>query len=174
MIELKLPFWLDGVELAKLKQGSQQWWELVEAWVRWPLGQFDALTAQLAIVDLMAFQRDIQRFKDELEDLYRKRVKYALVNAQDAGSKAGFIRVFERLGIGYVEIIERFDAVNWDVIKLRLSSTQIAGNPELLMNIVLKYGRTCRRYEFETLTPLPLEMPVWGVGHVWGYSVASI
>lgn len=174
MIELKLPFWLDGIELGKLKAASQQWWELGETWLGWPLGQFDALTAHIALVDLMAYQRDIQRFKDEPDDLYRKRVKYALVNAQDAGSKAGFIRIFARLGIGYVEIIERFDAVNWDVVRLRLSDSQIAGNHELLMNTVLKYGRTCRRYEFETLTALPLTVPVLGVGHVWGYSVAGI
>lgn len=174
MIELKLPFWLDGIELAKLTKAAQEWWGLVEGWIRWPLGQMDALTCSLGVLDMLAFQRDVQRFAGEPESLYRRRVKFALVNAQDAGSKAGFIRIFERLGIGYIEIVERFDAINWDVIKLRLTDSQIAGNPELLMSIVLKYGRTCRRYEFETLTPLPLEMPVWGVGHSWGYSVAKL
>ena len=174
MIELKLPFWLDGPELAKLRAAAQYWWQLAEGWLRWPLGQFDALTAHLAMVDLMAYQRDIQRFKDEPELLYRKRVKYALVNAQDAGSKAGFIRIFERLGIGYVEIYERVDVVNWDVIKLRLSSGQIAQNQDLLRNIVQQYGRTCRRYEFETITPIGIQVPTWGVGHTWGYSVAKI
>ncbi|MEQ1636721.1 MAG: phage tail protein [Methylococcales bacterium] len=174
MIELKLPFWLDGVELAKLTAAAQAWWETVEGWLLWPLGQTDALTCTPGILDMLAFQRDVQRFTDEPDDMYRRRVKYALVNAQDAGSKAGFIRIFARLGIGYVEVVERLDTINWDVIRLRLTDSQIAGNPELLMNIVLKYGRTCRRYEFETLAALPLTMPVWGVGHTWGYSVAGI
>jgi len=79
-------------------------------------------------------------------------VKYAFLNAKDAGSKAGFIRIFERLGIGYVEIEERFDVENWDVIKIRLSDSQLAKKTELLNLIIRKYGRTCRRYTFEVIT----------------------
>lgn len=174
MIKLDLEFWLDGPELTKLLSACQTWWETVEGWLVWPLQQLDPLTAALPFVDLLAFQRDIERFTGEPEDLYRKRVAYALINAQDAGSKAGFIRIFERLGIGYVEITERFDAVNWDVIRLGLSDSQIAGNQELLLNIVQKYGRTCRRYEFETYSPITVSLGVWEVGNMWDYGVANI
>ena len=36
MLKLRLPFWLDGPELAKLKAAAQSWWEKVEGWMRWP------------------------------------------------------------------------------------------------------------------------------------------
>ena len=39
---------------------------------------------------------------------------------------------------------------------LKLSDSQLSDNPELLRVIVQQYGRTCRRYDFETLTPLAL------------------
>lgn len=174
MIKIELPFWMAGVELGKLRTAIAAWWDTVETWIRWPVTQMDPLTCTLGILYLLAYQRDVDRFVGEPEDLFRKRVKYALINAQDAGSKAGFIRIFDRLGIGYVEITERFDAVNWDVISLLLSDAQIAGNTQLLQQIVEKYGRTCRRYEFLTLTPLPISTPGFAVGHVYGYDVARI
>lgn len=59
---------------------------------------------------------------------YLENVQHAFVNARDAGSKQGFIQIFERLGIGYAEIEERFDAVNWDV-KIRLTDSQVAKKP---------------------------------------------
>lgn len=173
MIDIKLPFWLDGPELAKLITAAVNWWNLVEGWVKWPIGQINALTCTLGILDLIAYQRDIQRFDGEPEFLYRNRVHYALANAQDAGSKAGFVRIFERLGIGYVEIAERIDVTNWDVISLRLSNSQISDNYDLLMSIVQKYGRTCRRYTFDTLMPIPPGIATWGVGHSYSYSAAE-
>lgn len=174
MIKIELPFWLDGIEISKLLAAIVQWWDAAEAWIRWPITQMDPLTCTLSILNIIAYQRDITRFSGEPEDLYRKRVKFAYVNAEDAGSKAGFIRIFERLGIGYVEITERFDAVNWDVIKLTLSDAQLAANATLLQQIIFAYGRTCRRYEFETITPLPISMPAFAVGHVYSYDVAGI
>jgi hypothetical protein len=174
MIKIELPFWLDGPELAKLVTAATNFFTLAETWIKWPLGQMSALTCSEGILELLAYQRDIQRFTNEPINLYRNRVHYALVNAQDAGSKAGFIRIFERLGIGYVEISERFDATNWDVIGLKLSNSQISGNAQLLGDIILKYGRTCRRYTFDTLVGVPPGITTWGVGHTWAYSAASI
>lgn len=107
MIKLKLPFWLDGAELAKLTAAAQSWWERVEGWLRWPLLQLDPATCHPAILDLLAWQRDITRFKGEPDSLYRLRVTHAFVNAVDAGSTAGMKRILERLGVGYVEIEER-------------------------------------------------------------------
>lgn len=173
MIKLDLPFWLDGIELGKLKTAAFNWWTLAEGWLAWPLGQLDARTCALPMLDLLAYQRDITRFTGEPEDLFRLRVHYAFVNAQDAGSEAGFIRIFDRLGIGYVTLTERFDAVNWDVIRINLSDEQLAGNTDLLANIIQQYGRTCRRYTFTVITPLKMRTPVWELGHVWGYDVAG-
>ncbi|ENQ7792465.1 phage tail protein [Pseudomonas aeruginosa] len=158
MIKLGLPFWLDGPELAKLKAAAQAWWTKVEGWLRWPLLQMDADTCHLTILDLLAWQRDITRFKGEPEALYRLRVKYAFINAVDAGSTAGMKRILQRLGVGYVEIEERHPDRDWDVVLLQLSNTQLAENPELLRVLIQQYGRTCRRYDFVTITPVVLRV----------------
>ncbi|ENY76584.1 hypothetical protein C206_16385 [Pseudomonas putida TRO1] len=158
MLKLKLPFWLEGVELSKLRDAAQAWWARVETWMNWPLLQLDAETCHLTVLDLLAWQRDIQRFQGEPESLYRKRVKYAFINAVDAGSSAGTVRIFQRLGVGYVDIEERFDSVNWDVVRLYLTDSQLSANPVLLRVLMQQYGRTCRRYEFATITPVTLGM----------------
>jgi hypothetical protein len=172
MIEIKLPFWLDGPELGKLVAAAKAYWSAIEIWLKWPLTQFDPLTCSTGILALLAWQRDIERFKDEPLALYRKRVAFAYANAEDAGSKAGFIKIFERLGIGYLEIDERVDPVDWDVILLRLSDSQLADNTELLMRIIQKYGRTCRRYQLQVITPIPLTIDARENGHVWWFDAA--
>lgn len=156
MIKLELKFWLAGTELTKLKQAAQSWWEKVEEWLRWPLLQMDAESCHLVMLDLLAWQRDITRFKDEPESLYRLRVKFAFINAVDAGSTAGMKRILQRLGVGYVEIEERMPDRDWDVVLLRFTDSQLAKNPELLRVLIQQYGRTCRRYDFVTLTPVTL------------------
>ncbi len=158
MIRLKLPFWLDGTQLTKLTAAAQSWWERVEGWLRWPLLQMDPDTCHLTVLDLLAWQRDITRFKDEPEALYRLRVKHAFINAVDAGSTAGMKRILQRLGVGYVEIEERHPDRDWDVVLLQLSNTQLAENPELLRVLIQQYGRTCRRYDFVTITPVTLRV----------------
>ncbi|WP_379555861.1 phage tail protein [Pseudomonas sp. MD332_8] len=158
MIKLNLPFWLDGPQLAKLKAAAQSWWEKVEGWLQWPLLQMDADTCHMTILDLLAWQRDISRFKDEPESLYRLRVKFAFINSVDAGSTAGLKRILQRLGVGYVEIDERMPERDWDVVMLRLSDSQLSQNPELLRVLIQQYGRTCRRYDFVTITPVSLRI----------------
>lgn len=160
MIKLELPFWLDAGELAKLKASAQAWWENVEGWLQWPLLQLDPETCHLTVLDLMAWQRDITRFSGEPESLYRLRVKHAFVNAVDAGSTAGLKRILVRLGVGYIEIEERMPDRDWDVILLRLSDSQLSQNPELLRIIVQQYGRTCRRYDFVTITRVSMHVAI--------------
>lgn len=97
--------------------------------------------------------------------LFRKRVAFAFVNARDAGSVEGFINIFERLGIGYVELFERQPDIDWDVILVRVTDSQIADNTQLLIQIIRQYGRTCRRYQFEVITPESLVIRAgWGQG----------
>ncbi|KNX80118.1 phage tail protein [Pseudomonas sp. BW16M2] len=158
MSPLKLPFWLAGTELTKLKDAAQAWWARVTEWLRWPLLQMDAETCHLTVLDLLAWQRDITRFKDEPERLYRLRVKFAFINAVDAGSTAGLKRILRRLGVGYVEIDERLAGRDWDVVLLRLSDSQLSENPELLRVLIQQYGRTCRRYDFVSITPVTLRI----------------
>ncbi len=154
--EVSLPFWMAGPELSKLAKAAQKWFALVMSWAIWPAQQMDPETCTETILNLIAWQRDIDRFEGEPLALYRLRVKYAYVNAKDAGSVEGFKRIFQRLGVGYIEIEERMEGRDWDVLAIHLSDTQLADNQELLQVLIQHYGRTCRRYEWTIITPLPL------------------
>lgn len=152
----ELPFWLNGPELEKIRAAAQSWWEKVENWLQWPLRQMDPERCHLAVLDLIAWERDITRFRREHETLYRKRVKFAFLNAVDAGSTAGLARILYRLGVGVVEVEERFPNRAWDEILIILSESQLSQNAELLTLIVQQYGRTCRRYSFVATAPSTL------------------
>ncbi|WP_340621646.1 phage tail protein [Xenorhabdus siamensis] len=171
---LALPSWMDKGEPAKLLNAARVFWAQVYGWLTWPLAQLDAETCTESLLSVLAYQRDIQRFNGEPLPLFRKRVKYAFINAKDAGSIAGFIAIFERLGVGYVELLERQPDIDWDVIILRLSDSQIAANPDLLMNIIRQYGRTCRRYRFEVIAKNQLLMRVGSVGAEYYTYAAAI
>ncbi|RDH41195.1 phage tail protein [Zooshikella ganghwensis] len=158
MIKLTLPFWLSGPELTKLKNSCETFYTEVAGWLRWPLSQLDPVTCSEGILNVLAWQRDISRFNGEPLSLFRKRVTYAFINNVDAGSTAGIKRILERLGVGYCEVDERTPGLDWDIITLKLSDSQLAQNPELLEIILQMYGRTCRRYVFSTITPMTLFM----------------
>ncbi|WP_324029947.1 hypothetical protein GC087_06010 [Pantoea sp. JZ2] len=147
-----LPSWMNKGEPQKLLKAAQTFWKDVHDWVTWPLRQSDPLTCNETILGLIAWDRDISRFNGEPLKLFRRRVAYAFVNAADAGSVAGFINIFDRLGIGYVELLERQPGIDWDVIRVRVTDSQIADNTELMIQIIRQYGRTCRRYQFEVIT----------------------
>ena len=74
-------------------------------------------------------ERDVTRFTGEPEALFRLRVKFAFINSVDAGSTAGMKRIFERLGVGYVEIEERQPGRDWDVVLLKFSNAQLSSEP---------------------------------------------
>ncbi|WOZ76039.1 hypothetical protein [Kosakonia sacchari] len=149
---MALPFWMDKGEPQKLLRAARQFWQRVYGWVTWPMRQLDPLTCSESLLTLIAYDRDITRFDGEPLALFRKRVAYAFVNAADAGSVEGFISIFQRLGIGLVELLERQPGIDWDVIVLRVTDGQIAGNTQLMIHIIQQYGRTCRRYQFEVIT----------------------
>ncbi|EJP5811843.1 hypothetical protein NT691_004319 [Cronobacter sakazakii] len=149
---LRLPFWMSEGEPATLLRAARRFWTLVYGWVTWPVSQFDPLTCAEPLLNLLAYDRDVARFDGEPLALFRRRVAYAFVNARDAGSVEGFINIFERLGIGYVELQERQPGIDWDVILVRVTDSQIADNTQLMIQIIRQYGRTCRRYQFEVIT----------------------
>ncbi len=160
-----LPFWMNKGEPGKLLKTARRFWAEVYGWITWPMNQFDPLTCTPALLNLLAYDRDITRFDGEPLTLFRKRVAFAFVNARDAGSVEGFINIFERLGIGYVELFERQPDIDWDVILVRVTDSQIADNTQLLIQIIRQYGRTCRRYQFEVITPESLVIRAgWGQG----------
>lgn len=149
---ISLPSWMNAGEPEKLLKAARVWWAKVYGWITFPLTRFDPLTCPEPFLNLLAYDRDITRFSNEPLSLFRLRVAYAFINARDAGSVAGFIAIFERLGIGYVELLERQQDIDWDVIVVRVSDGQLAANPDLMLQIIRQYGRTCRRYQFEVLT----------------------
>lgn len=149
---ITLPSWMRIGEPLKLAKACLTFWTTYMGWVYWPLQQLDPESCSEWLLDVLAYQRDITRFVDEPLALYRKRVKYAFVNAQDSGEVAGFIAIFERLGIGHVEIEERMPDQDWDVIGVTVTDNQLTGNADLLMEIIRHYGCTCRRYEFRVMT----------------------
>nr|AAQ95757.1 ORF34-like protein [Aeromonas hydrophila] len=106
-----------------------------------------------AMLALLAWERDITRFKGEPLALFRKRVKYAFINARDSGEVAGFKRIFERLGIGWCELHERQDGTPWDVITIEVADSALTQNQQLMETLIQHYGRTCRRYRFQVLYP---------------------
>lgn len=152
---LRLPTWMRKGEPDKLLSAARRFWAQVYGWITWPVSQFDPLTCSEPLLNLLAYDRDITRFNGEPLSLFRRRVAFAFINARDAGSVAGFISIFERLGIGYVELVERQPGIDWDVIQVRVSDSQIADNAQLLLQIIQQYGRTCRRYQFEVITSQP-------------------
>lgn len=160
--EVSLPFWFSGSEVSKLASAAVTWFQRLMEWAMWPAQQMDPEACGVRVLKLIAWQRDIDRFSGEPLSLFRLRVKYAYANAKDAGSIVGFKRIFERLGIGYVELDERMEDRDWDVIGVRLQDTQIAENQELLTEIIQHYGRTCRRYEWTVITPLTVAMRAGG------------
>lgn len=158
--EVTLPFWMSGPELTKLAKAAQKWFSRVMAWAIWPAQQMNPETCTETVLDLIAWQRDIDRFDGEPLALYRLRVKYAYANARDAGSVEGFKRIFQRLGVGYIEIEERMEGRDWDVLAIHLSDTQLADNQDLLQVLIQHYGRTCRRYEWTIITPMTINTRV--------------
>jgi len=148
-LKLILPFWMRGVRATALVKTCQRWWDLVAVWIAFPLGVFDAQTASIGIVDLLAWQRGIVRFNGEDEALYRLRVKFAYVNAVDAGTPAGMQRIFARLGAINVTIDERLPDLDWDVLRLNLPQNAPANLLLLLDALLTQYGRTCRRWIFK-------------------------
>ncbi|WP_140920161.1 phage tail protein [Limnobaculum xujianqingii] len=148
---IKLPVWMNKGEPLKLANAAFQFWNKARDWLNWPLLQIDPETCHESLLSILAYERDINRFAGEPLALFRRRVKYAFINAQDSGSIAGFAAIFRRLGIGEITQLERQPAYDWDVIIIRVTDSQVAENNALMMSLIRQYGRTCRRYIFEVI-----------------------
>lgn len=155
--KISFKFWMGKGNVKAFGELLNQWFEQVRSWLFFSVDQFDAETANIYLVDLLAWQRNIERFNQEPEWLYRRRVKHAYANARDAGTAAGFKRIWQRMELGYLEIEERINGRDWDIVELLITESTIAEQPELLDIIVEKYGRTCRRYEWTTKTNLKVQ-----------------
>jgi hypothetical protein len=151
--EFKLPVWMNKGEVKKLADTAYKWFSKIGNWGLWPLRQLDPMECSEGVLNLLAWQRDVTRFRYEPLSLFRLRVAHAYANAVDAGSVEGFKRIFRRLGVGEVEIEERIDGLDWDVIRVRLENDQLTGNGGLINSIIKYYRRTCRRYGWAVDSP---------------------
>ncbi|WP_158612374.1 phage tail protein [Erwinia psidii] len=171
--DITLPVWMNRGEPLTLALASETWWQRVYGWLLFPLAQIDVDTCDEQLLSLLAYQRDITRFSGEPLSLLRLRVKYAFVNAQDAGSIAGFERIFQRLEIGTLQQLERQFTEDWDVILLRINDEQLTRNNVLMMNLVRQYGRTCRRYFFDVLNQRAATVRPGGFSGETGFHAAK-
>lgn len=148
-----LPFWMGGEECSKLARAAHNWFTRLGEWAALPARQLDPLTCTSTVLDLLAWQRNVTTYQGEPERLYRLRVAHAYANARDAGSVAGWGRIFQRLELGGVALEERVAGQDWDVIGVVVDDTAFPDRQNVLEIIVQEYGRTCRRYRFISRIP---------------------
>lgn len=174
MNPIKIPFWMGKGLLKKYADFLLSWFELVTGWLKFTLSFNDIETIDIRIVDLFAWQRDVDRINSEPEWLYRKRVKYAYHNAKDAGSLAGFKRIWQRLELGYLVIDENVQGRDWDIIQLEIDGETLADHEELLRVIIARYGLACRRYEWVARFYTTVKMRVQAFGNTTGFVTAQL
>lgn len=163
----KMPYWLarPASEIDKLRKGAVRFWQRISEMLAWPAKQLDPMTAELDLVHLLAWERDITQIPNETEHTYRIRVKYALQFAKGAGSKSGWYFMFEKLGTPWITIDERFSEVDWDVVSLQLLDSDLAQRNNLIDSLCRQYGRTTRRYQYDTIASIQLMSPPSDFAH---------
>ena len=149
----QLSFWMAGARATALARAAKRWWDTAAAWFRTAYDFNDARTVALAVVDLLAYQRGITRYRGEPEWLYRLRVHHAYANWLDAGTKVGMERIFARLQMPVYDLEERVEGYDWDMIRLRASLTDYLSAADVLHIMMQAYRRTCRRWLLEVQAP---------------------
>lgn len=151
-LEPQLPIWLKGQNANALAKVAQSYWQEVESYLFWWLEQQHSENAQTAILDLLAWERGINRLPGETLEIYGLRVKHAFANATDAGSNIGMEQIFKRLGFGFIQVNERVPGFDWDMVEIAMLEDEFSGKEQLVNEIIKQYGRTCRRYYLTALT----------------------
>ncbi|EOG7713427.1 TPA: phage tail protein [Vibrio parahaemolyticus] len=154
--EINLRYWMGRGELAKFARAMRNYWEHVRAAFEMPLQQHDPLTAPMALVNILAWQREVERLGQEPEALFRIRVAHAYGFARDAGTIAGWEDMFAKLGYPHITQDERLANVDWDVISLKIRDGDLTNVPKLLDTVIRQYGRTCRRYQYTSYVEMSL------------------
>ncbi|EJT1895940.1 hemolysin [Vibrio alginolyticus] len=154
--EINLRYWMGRGELAKFARAMRNYWEHVRAAFEMPLQQHDPLTAPMALVNILAWQREIERLGQEPEDVFRIRVAHAYGFAREAGSIVGWEDMFAKLGYPHIVQDERLAKIDWDVISLKIRDGDLSNVPKLLDTVIRQYGRTCRRYQYTSYVEMLL------------------
>ena len=81
--KIKFAFWKDSGDLAGLVDAGEEFWKKFQGWLKWSLGQADPEEADIAIVNVMAWGRDIERLSSEPESTYNNRTETTSRNHQN-------------------------------------------------------------------------------------------
>lgn len=146
-----LPIWIVGDDANRLAQATEQYWLKLYEQLNWWLATQRSTTAHESILDLLAWERGIERLPGEPLDMYATRVQLAHINAMEAGSAAGLEQIFRRLGI-LAEVREKVPGLEWDQIQVSMQEQNFAGRERMIMELIETYGKTCRRYVLNVLT----------------------
>lgn len=161
--KLDLPevsFWMNGANSQALCKAAHLWFQRLGDAAIWPARQFNPMTCSLPVLDLLAWQRGVARYNSEPERLYRLRVTHAYANARDSGQTAGWGRIFERLELGGLSLAERVPGQDWDRVGIIADDSQFPDQQNVLEIIIEDYGRTCRRYYFDSRIPVSAQAHV--------------
>ncbi|MEZ9124929.1 hypothetical protein AB4098_22240 [Vibrio cyclitrophicus] len=172
--EFKLKHWMGKGEILKLANVLLGYWDAIKAVLEWPLQQLDPMVAPIEFVDLIAWQRDIERLPEEPEEIYRIRVNFAYSFAAGGGSEVGWEDMFAKLGYPHIKIDERLNYYPWDIVSVKVNDGDINDVPGLMDAIVRQYGRTCRRYSFDVTTTANFHVSVAEFSHTHETYSASI
>ena len=157
--------WLNKGYAEKLVKAATGYWEQSRNYVLWAVNQKDESKNEEPVLGFLAWERLTNRLDDEPIDLYRKRVQHALVNTIDAGEMASVKRIFARIGLEILNVRERIDGRDWDIIAIDMTDTTLASANELLPELIQLYGRTCRRYELTVHNKADVSLSL-GLTHV--------
>lgn len=150
-----LSFWMNGAESTKLGKAAHAWFSMLGKAAAWSLDNRDPMTCDERTLNLLAWERCVRRYAGEPERLYRLRVTHAYANARDSGQTAGWGRIFERLELGGLSLAERVPGQDWDRVGIIADDSQFPDQQNVLEIIIDDYGRTCRRYYFDSRIPIP-------------------
>ncbi|MCH5144112.1 phage tail protein [Desulfovibrio sp. UIB00] len=150
-----LSFWMNGAESTKLGKAAHAWFSMLGKAAAWSLDNRDPMTCDERTLNLLAWERCVRRYPGEPERLYRLRVTHAYANARDSGQTAGWGRIFERLELGGLSLAERVPGQDWDRVGIIADDSQFPDQQNVLEIIIEDYGRTCRRYYFDSRIPIP-------------------
>lgn len=144
--KIELPSWLSGADANALAKVAQTYWQRLESQLFWWLEQLNDEQAALPILDLLAWERSINRLNGESIELYSLRIKHAVANSEDAGFDVGMERIFKRLGFGFITVNARPPGFDWDMVEIAMLEEQFRDREPLVNEVIKQYGRTCRRY----------------------------
>ena len=157
--------WLNKGYAEKLVKAATCYWEKSRDYVMWAVNQKDESKNEDPVLGFLAWERLTTRLDDEPIELYRKRVQHALVNTIDAGEISSVKSIFDRLGLEVLNVRERIDGRDWDIIAIDMTDSTLAGNTDLLPELIQLYGRTCRRYELTVHNKADVSLSL-GLTHV--------